>query len=172
MILTQTLGDLTSMLIPGSGLITNETDIKHYLHNVDGLVQERCNSNALALEICLSCTNPSISSSYLSHSFCFCPMFEWHLPTTFNWPWICALSFNTLRPGQDGCQFPEGIFKYIFLNENIWISIEISLKFVLKGPINNIPALVQIMAWCRPDDMPLSELMMISLLMHICITWA
>ena len=32
----------------------------------------------------------------------------------------------------------------------IGIQIKISLKFVPKGPINNIPALVQIMAWCRP----------------------
>ena len=29
-----------------------------------------------------------------------------------------------------------------FLNENVWIAIEISLKFVPKGPINNIPALI------------------------------
>ena len=47
-------------------------------------------------------------------------------------------------------------FKYISLNENIWISIKI-LKFLLKGPINNIPALVQVMAWCRSGDKPLSE---------------
>ena len=33
----------------------------------------------------------------------------------------------------------------------------ISLKFVPKGPIHNIPALVQIMAWHRPDDKPLYE---------------
>ena len=79
-------------------------------------------------------------------------------------------SVNTLRPGQDGCQFPNDIFKYIFLNENIWISIGILLKFVLKGPINNIPALVQIMAWRLTGDKPLSEPMMISLLTHICIT--
>ena len=31
------------------------------------------------------------------------------------------------------------------------------MKFVPKGPINNIPALVQIMAWRRPGDKPLSE---------------
>ena len=31
-----------------------------------------------------------------------------------------------------------------------WISITISLKFVPKGPIDNIPALLQIMAWRRP----------------------
>ena len=35
--------------------------------------------------------------------------------------------------------------------------VKISLKFVLKGPINNIIALVQIMAWCWPGDKPLSE---------------
>ena len=29
-----------------------------------------------------------------------------------------------------------------FFNENVWILIEISLKFVPKGLIDNIPALV------------------------------
>ena len=33
-------------------------------------------------------------------------------------------------------------FKCIFLNEKICILIEISLKFVPKGPIDNNPALV------------------------------
>ena len=42
--------------------------------------------------------------------------------------------------------------------------------FVSKGPINNIPALVQIMAWRRPGDKPLSEPVMLSLLKHICVT--
>ena len=31
----------------------------------------------------------------------------------------------------------DGIFKCIFLNENVRISIKISLKFVPKGPIDN-----------------------------------
>ena len=57
-----------------------------------------------------------------------------------------------------------------FLNENVWIPIEISLKFVPKGSINNNPALFQIMAWRRPGDKPLSEPMMVSSLMHICVT--
>ena len=64
---------------------------------------------------------------------------------------------NTLRPRQNGRHFADDILRCIFLNENIWISIEISLKFFPKGPINNIPALVQIMAWRRPGDKPLSE---------------
>ena len=77
---------------------------------------------------------------------------------------------NTLSPRQNGRHFPDDIFKCIFLNENVWVPIEISLKFVPKGPINNIPALVQIMAWRRSGDKPLSEPMMVSLLTHICVT--
>ena len=34
------------------------------------------------------------------------------------------------------------ILRCIFLNENVWISVELSLKFVPKGPIDNILALV------------------------------
>ena len=71
---------------------------------------------------------------------------------------------NTLRQRQNGRHFADDIFKYIFLNENVWILIKISLKFVPKGLMNNIPSLVQIMAWRRPGDKPLSELMMVSLL--------
>ena len=77
---------------------------------------------------------------------------------------------NTLRPRQNGRPFPDDIFKWIFLNENVRISINISLKFVPRGPINNIPALVQKMAWRRPGDKPLSELMLASLLTHIWVT--
>ena len=57
------------------------------------------------------------------------------------------------------------------MNENIWISIKISLKFVPKCLINNIPALVQIMAWRGPGDKPLSEPLMVRLPTHICVTW-
>ena len=52
------------------------------------------------------------------------------------------------------------IFKCIFVNENIWISIDILLKFVPKHQINNIPALFQIMAWRQPGDRPLLETML------------
>ena len=43
--------------------------------------------------------------------------------------------------------FPDDIFKRTFLNENIWIAINISQEFVHEGRINNIPSLVQTMAW-------------------------
>ena len=79
---------------------------------------------------------------------------------------ICA----STHWGRNGRHFADAIFKCIFVNENVWISIKISLKFIPKGPINNIPALVQIMAWGRVGDKPLSAPMMVSLLMHICIT--
>ena len=61
---------------------------------------------------------------------------------------------------------------YMFLNVNVGIVFNISLKFVPKFRINIglDNALVQIMAWRRPDDKPLSELMMVSLLKHICVT--
>ena len=77
---------------------------------------------------------------------------------------------NTLRPRQNGRLFADDTFKRIFLNENVGISIKISLKFVHKGPINNIPALVQIMAWRRPGDKPLSEPIVVRLPTHICVT--
>ena len=78
--------------------------------------------------------------------------------------------FNPLRPRQHGRHFPDAIFRCIFLNENIWVAINISLSVVPKGPIDNIPALVQIMAWRRSGDKPLSQPMMVSLLTHICVT--
>ena len=78
---------------------------------------------------------------------------------------------NTLRPRQNGRHFADDTFKRIFLKENVWILIKISLKFVAKSPIDNIPALFQIMAWRRPGDKPLSEAMKVSLLTHICVAW-
>ena len=78
--------------------------------------------------------------------------------------------FNTLRPRPTGRHFADDVFTCIFLNENVWIPIKISMNFVPKGPINIIPALVQIMAWRRPGDKPLSEPMVVSLTTHICVT--
>ena len=82
------------------------------------------------------------------------------------WPSMicCRLGplFNTLRPRQNERHFADDSFKCILLNENAWITIKHSLKFVPKGLINNIPALVQIMAWRRPGDKPLSEPMLVS----------
>ena len=81
--------------------------------------------------------------------------------------YICV---NILRPRQNGRHFADDTFKRIFLNDNVRLSIKISLNFVPNGPIINIPALVQIMAWRRLGDKPLSEIMLVSLLTHICVT--
>ena len=75
---------------------------------------------------------------------------------------VKQVAVNTWRPRQNGRHFADNIFKSIFLTENVWISINNSLKFVPKVQINNIPALV--------GAKPLSEPMMLSLLMHICVT--
>ena len=76
---------------------------------------------------------------------------------------------NSLRPRLNGRHFADDTFKRIFLNEKVLILIKISLKFVPGGQIDNIPALVQIMAWRRPGDKPSSEPMMVRLLTHICV---
>ena len=69
---------------------------------------------------------------------------------------------NALGARQNGRHFLDDILKRIFLNENVRISMNMSLKFVPKGPINDILALVQIMTWCRPGNKPFSELMVVN----------
>ena len=81
-----------------------------------------------------------------------------------------TMLFNTLRLRQNGRLFADDTFKRIFLNESNRISIKISLMFVPKGLINNIPSLVLIMAWRRPGDKPLSEPMIVRSLTHIYVT--
>ena len=78
---------------------------------------------------------------------------------------------NTLRPRQHERHFPDDVLNCILLNENVWISIKFSRKFVPKGPNDNIPALVQIMAWHLPGDKPLSEPLTVRLSTHIWVTW-
>ena len=49
----------------------------------------------------------------------------------------------------------------LLYNYEFWLRFHWNL--FPRGPINNIPALVQIMAWHQPGDKPLSEQMMVSL---------
>ena len=74
-----------------------------------------------------------------------------------------APDFKTLRPRQNCRHFADDIFKCIFLNKNVWISPKISLTFVPTVRINTIPSLVQITAWRRPGDKPLSEPTMVKI---------
>ena len=84
----------------------------------------------------------------------------WWYPLITQWGWDKMVAISQMTSA----------FKRFFLNENIRMSIKISLKFVPKIRINNITSLVRIMAWHRPGDKPLSKTMMISLLTHICVT--
>ena len=70
-------------------------------------------------------------------------------------------SFHLSPPGQNGRHFADDIFKWISMNEKFCILIRISLKCVHKGRIDEKSALVQVMAWCGPDDKPLPEAMLI-----------
>ena len=66
-------------------------------------------------------------------------------------------SMNSSPPGQNGRHFADGVLRCIFMNEKFCILINISLKFVPGGPINNKPALIKIMAWHRIGAKPLFE---------------
>ena len=70
----------------------------------------------------------------------------------------------------DGLCWALHYFLVVSHKENVRISIKISLQFVPRGPINNNPKLIRIMAWRRSGDKPLSEPMMVSLLTHLCVT--
>ena len=74
--------------------------------------------------------------------------------------WYQHHSQSTHLPVQNGCHFTDDIFRCIFVNEKPCILIKKILKFVPKGPNDNNPALVQIMALCSIGDMPLSEPML------------
>ena len=95
---------------------------------------------------------------------------SWRSSNSAGLYWCKGQLFNSLLPRQHGCHFADDTLKRIFFNEIVRISMNFSLKFVPKGPIHNIPALVQIMAWCRLGNKPLSEPMMVRLLTHIYVT--
>ena len=68
---------------------------------------------------------------------------------SLHWGISCEkMRLNTPGLRHNERHFEDDILKYFFLNENVWIAIKTSLMFVSRGPINNIPALVQIMASC------------------------
>ena len=78
--------------------------------------------------------------------------------------------FKPSRPRQNGHHFADDTLERISVNGNIRIAIKISLKFVPKGQICNIPTLVDTMAWRPTGDKPSSGPMIITLLTHVCVT--
>ena len=90
------------------------------------------------------------------HSIEITSMHVLHLDMT-NWRYDCnSTVINSSPPGQNGRHLADEIFKW----ENFCISIRISLKFVPMGPIDNKWALVQVMAWRRTGNKPISEPML------------
>ena len=112
------------------------------------------------LEWCkVYCNNISLYQIYTEHQVCipkkriFFTCCHWPsnvLPVNIKtWPSLCQQissdiiapnRFNTLRPRQKARHFADDILKCIFLNENAQILLKISLKFVPRFQINNIPA--------------------------------
>ena len=105
----------------------------------------------------------SLCSPFLNSECC------WNPSSSNTRTTLLCLIINTLRPRQNGRHLADDVFKSIFFNENVRISVEISLKFVPTCPINNTPALVQIMSWRRRGDKPISEVI-VRLPTHICVT--
>ena len=68
-----------------------------------------------------------------------------------------SVNVNILFSLKNYYYFTDDIFKRIFVNVNVRISIIILLKFVPKGPIDLKAALVQAMAWRRMGNKTLPE---------------
>ena len=133
------------------------------------------------------CTKPSMWYSQLQEARCIQNMSRWaqcseYVPLTrqcfcvFHWEYSSLKEFqqakhtknmsnektlvNTLRQRQNGGYFADNMLKCTFFKERFDILIQISLKFVTKVPIDDMPTLIQIMAWHRTGAKPLSESMM------------
>ena len=72
-------------------------------------------------------------------------------------PLTTSICLNSSPLGQNGRHFADESFRWVFMNEKFCILIRISLKVIPKGPIEDNPALAQIMAWRHTGDKPLSE---------------
>ena len=69
--------------------------------------------------------------------------------------WTYRAYLNTLRLRQNGCYFTDDIFKWLFLNKDFHVMIEITLNFIPQGPIDNKWILFQIVVWCQSGNKPL-----------------
>ena len=76
---------------------------------------------------------------------------------SIKWGMLSKIIWTHLPRHKNGRHFTDDIFKRIFLNGNVRISIQISLKFVPKGPVDNKSELVSVMAWRRTGDKPLPK---------------
>ena len=114
----------------------NDLVIKHTEDYFDSFVQDCSNSIANALELLSSYPKPSICNSCnlypMIHLLPLSVQIFFLLIDTSQSVYVTSKGFliNSLRQRQNGRHFPDNIFRYIFVNENVCISIKISLKFV------------------------------------------
>ena len=137
--------------------------------NIDPILNTQNNLKLLSLWMSYGMWIASISvqlTLLLQHQIVHFYINSWRgICASINWAPLVQITvsiscLNSLRQRKNRRHFADNVFKCNFLNENVWIPIKMSLKFVPKGPINNIPALVQKMAWRQTGDKPLSEPMM------------
>ena len=107
----------------------------------------------------------SLMHCWVNHWLCFV-ILTWHV----SGHWLNAVNWSHWGPDK-----VDDILQTTFSNafcwmKMFWLQLKFHWVFFPKGPIHNIPALVQIMAWRGPGEKPLSEPMMIILPMHICVT--
>ena len=119
-----------------------------------------------------------------SNAYCHDDVIKWkHFPSYWpfmggiQWPrvnsqhkgqWRGALMFSLICAWMNGWGWCP-LWRHRNVNENVWMLKKFSLKFVPKGLVSNIAALVKILTRCRPGDKPLSEPMMVSWLMNVCV---
>ena len=76
--------------------------------------------------------------------------------------------FDFIGARQNGRRFADVILKSIFLGEKLCISIQISIRFILCAPIDNMPSFFQIIPWRLACKKSLSGPIMVYLLTNIC----
>ena len=122
--------------------VSSESLVTHQLEYIFGSSSQR--DYVMKIDISITCYKMGMYNVYfeLIHRVALCCSLLW---------------FNTMKPRDNDRHFADDISKCIFLNENVWIPMDISLKFVPMGHINNIPSLAQIMACRLVGTKPLSD---------------